>query len=189
MLDDNAVNHLDTVTFDIFQRIRGAKANKIVGTITIIGGAIWTLFMLSLGTEGVMKYAVLLSFLIVVIGIIMIIRSFSKIYGKLIVDQNEVHYQLGSKRMDFSMAKIVSVTQNGTVVSIKANGSRVAFESSDATQIVSEINLRIKKSGEQPTEKTEFSNADEIVKYKDLLDTGAITQEQYTALVNKLIEK
>lgn len=86
---------------------------------------------------------------------------------------------IGTKRTGFSMAAVVGV---GTM-------TRYQFEienAIEAGEIVPPRKFRkaTSQAGGQP-----MSAADELLKYKKLLDSGAITQEEYNAQKKKLLSQ
>lgn len=99
------------------------------------------------------------------------------------------------KTEDFPYDKISSVEyESGFMknkVKISVSGKRVDFDfaEKDIAKMFSEfLRMKINEPKATPASAT-TSLADELKKLKDLLDAGALTQEEYDAAKKKLLEK
>ena len=105
-----------------------------------------------------------------------------RVYGKTVF----------GKRVDLPLDSISSIGTSAITarISIGTSSGRITFYNiSNIDSINSEltklINNRQNKSNE--VKKKEFSNADELKKYKELLDSGAITEEEYNVKKKELL--
>ena len=129
------------------------------------------------------------------IGIISLICAKGYASQKLIVTENSVKCTYGlilKKNIDLPIDSINSVgfEKKEGVVKISTSSEKIEIVLlTNAEEIANVINDLIKKrqkSG-QPTVINEASSADELAKFKKLLDSGIITQEEFDAKKKQLL--
>ena len=150
-----------------------AKINKSVVTMNLILGIIL--------------------FIIFPIGLLFIISSFSTKYQTLTVTKHNIrgtYGNLGKRHFDLPMDSVTSIqfTKGGILV-ISTPSQKIIYGSIlNAEDIVSVINDIIKnRQNHSETIISEQSSADEIKKFKDLLDADVITQEEFDAKKKQLL--
>lgn len=195
--DSKGIDNED-VKIPIFCRLPASGWNRVIGIpIGILGAFVCLLSFYGLYFNFEIGLVVALTGVaLLTIGIIMFVRSFKNIYGTITIG-DRVMYDLNHRKIDIDIDKISSVRQNGTATYISYNGGQLSFHSYKPEKISYEIGKRQKKKTQQvvqtipeyPTRGAILfsSNADEIKKYKELLDSGALTKEQYDALIQKII--
>ena len=140
-------------------------------------------------------YPYFMSFIFIPMLIIALLFYFSAAKVSLTVTDKRVYgTAIFGKRVDLPLDMISAVSTSifkGIGIStasgvIKFWGIRNNMEVHKA---ISDLLLeRQDKKTEVVTEKVSSSSADEIKKYKELLDSGAITQEEYDAKKNELLK-
>lgn len=132
---------------------------------------------------------------LVLIGV-MIYFAFGK--NSMVVTNRRVYgCSLFGKRVDIPNDSISAISITGILkgVVVASSSGKIGFYLiKNANEIYTAINqILIQRQGDRqkPTEekqKTVQSNADELRKYKELLDMGAITQDEFDAKKKQLLE-
>lgn len=191
-----------SITFAVNRRSAGTLITKIIGIIScVIGAPFAYAFFIAMSDTWSSHTAAIILLIIAAafigFGVFFIIRSHKLQNGSLTINDEKVTYLGRGGKIDIGIGRITSVHQNGQRVSIVYNGGHLSFASNRAYNIVDELNKRVTivSPSPQPTYsarqqvKSEpvIGKADEIKKYKELLDSGAITQEQYDSIIKKMI--
>ena len=153
--------------------------------------------------SGVAGIAILVSVILIVIGILIAAESGQKT-GSIVIDQNQIRYQCKKEKIVFLPGQITSVLQEGNVVSIAYQGKTLKVIVPKAAELVSNINAFIEaypanntqvsapnasydagKQGEIEIQPVNILDPVTIREYKQLVDDGVISQEQFEEIVRK----
>ena len=107
---------------------------------------------------------------------------------ELIVYEDSVLCRVNSKKSKQLVFEDIKNVDFGKKT-LKIVGTGIKFKISNLTNAESIKSLIIekKKSAQNKFDSVNFSNADELKKYKDLLDSGVITQEEFDAKKKQLL--
>lgn len=104
----------------------------------------------------------------------------------------------GTKVQEVPLRKVNAINDRGGLLFAKLSITNGADEIlvktvlvRQAQRFVSDVNEQLAKWGEddQQGQQVGLSTADELLKYKDLLDQGAITQKEYSAFKKQLLSQ
>ena len=132
-----------------------------------------------------------------ILAIIMWVASSNAQNGTISFYENKISCICERSFIDLAPDQISSVQRDGYVVSIYFSGRKLVFKSDDADKIVDRVQDFIsayKYSGKQKISNPVSSgsasiSADRIREYKELVNDGIITQEQFDQIINKLTKE
>lgn len=130
-------------------------------------------------------FSVLGIFFIIMLATSEICVTSKRVYGKVAF----------GRRVDLPIDSISAISTTSVFtqgVSVSTSSGRITFyglskKEEIATQIRKLLNDRQDKPGATTTIHQEVSNADELKKYKELLDSGIITQEDFDAKKKQIL--
>lgn len=176
--------------YGIYQHDPDYQKNKKIGFI-LIGAGCLTFIISWFFAWFIMIIATLV---LVAFAVVMFRRALTNVNGELTVSDKMVCYQLHGITTKMELDKISSIEQKNDEIKLFYRGAEHVFYSASASSIVSCINekrmINTSSYNVNPVITNEqhiTSKADEIKKYKELLDSGALTQEQYNIMINKLL--
>lgn len=171
-----------------------------INILTIIFGIISVVFVvlaISMVTSGDSNMLMWITMAIVsnittvlVFGIVScceLVVTDKRIYGKVVFGK-QVNLPLDS----VSAVATTSVFTQG--VSVATSSGRITFfylpNSNEICEKINELLIKRQNKNNEPTIKQQIpqSNADELRKYKDLFDSGVITQEEFEAKKKQLLD-
>lgn len=158
---------------------------KIWGWIlTPISGFFLFIALISLGALGTKNsWWIVFPLIGFAIGIFAFVDSGLVQKGTIYISKDEVFYRGRAGNVKINTNDISAVQLSGSRVNIIHNGGHLSLSSWSSGKISEEISKRSKITRNGVSQ----SNADEIRKYKELLDIGAITQEQYNNVLKKYL--
>lgn len=141
------------------------------------------------GGNGAMMVFEPLAVLTILIAIILY-RCWSKV--ELTVTNKRVYGRTSTgKRVDLPLDSVSAIgLQKSTIAVTTASGALKFTYLANAQEIhsaVSDLLVERQKGNAAPTAAAEQSSADELKKYKELLDTGVISQEEFDAKKKQLL--
>lgn len=127
--------------------------------------------------------------------IILIILSIMR-NCELTITDKRAYGNIGSKRVDLPIDSISSIGINGSyTLSISTSSGNLTFRAiqnaAEFHKVLSKLLIERqneKKKTVEIKQEIQLSGADEIKKYKELLDSGIITQEEFDAKKKQLLE-
>lgn len=147
----------------------------------------FTILLLILGADIIdfLWILILTSIILIVIGIIN--KS-----SYLVVTDKRVYGKSGfGKRVDIPIRQVSAVGQSNFFqnVTVASSSGKISFFLSNVNEVATIINNSImdNPTNAQPTVVAAASNADELKKYKDLLDSSVITQEEFDEKKKQLL--
>ena len=97
--------------------------------------------------------------------------------------------------MDIPLDSISAVNLTASFlkgISISSSSGRITFwfipENNELHKIISDLLIERQEGKKDIIKEAQFSNADELKKYKELLDSGVITQEEFDAKKKQLLD-
>ena len=174
--------------------IRG-KSSSTLGTLFLVLGLIGIPLML-LGIFVPHGIAIsILGILLLILGIIMYMYVSQCV---LVVTDKRVYGRAAfGKRVDLPLDSISAVSLSSVFdgIGVSTSAGRISFvaikNSKEIQKEISELLIERQKNGNQTTttiqQELPQSNADEIEKFKNLLDKGVITQEEFDAKKKQLL--
>lgn len=199
------MENTNALKFIVFRRVARARWKTPVGIVMLVSG-------ISLAIAGVITFAlavkvapknelgpllpgifmIMVALIIGIIGII-ILSEGKRQPGTIIFSNDKISYNCQNEMIDFLPGQITSAHQNGNIVSIVFQGKTLEVAADQASMIVQNINAFI--SAHQAAQAVSAApaaapahssiSADEIRKYKQLVDDGVISQEQFEEIVRK----
>ena len=164
--------------------IISGKPFPIFGIILVIIGIIFGISLLKyVGLSAMLNIAT-------IVGVISIILTLNA--GITVTDKRvfgKAHSAFFWKRCDLPIDSISSVSLTmGKSISVSTSSGIIKFGFIlNADEIYSEINALLINRQQNSQQKPEISKADEILKYKELLNAGVITEEQFEEKKNELL--
>ncbi len=176
-----------TIGFVVFAILTGLQIlNFIIQIITSIIGGYFQVYYLTI---------VVVSLPFLAITIVMAILLVSPKKYELVVTDKRVYGKTLTKRIDlpFDSINSVSVTSNlvGGAVAISTSSGVIKFSycqnKDDVHKAISQHLIERQNNQNVVAPVVSASSADELKKYKELLDMGAITQDEYDEKKKQLL--
>ena len=193
------------------RRTPSARGKSWAGTILVVFSVptlIVMVYVLS-ASRGSAVIAFMIPAVMLGLGIFFWVRSGIEQNGTISFYDNKIVHKCRNEVFELLPGQISSVAQSGNVVKVIFSGITLTFVSAQATQITQNINAFIAAYAPgnagyavpaapvapvaQPAPVVPapaapaVDKADEIRKYKQLVDDGVISQEQFDAIIKKMM--
>ncbi len=168
------------------------KTFKVLPTILIVASVIWLAITYMFEWSDLYWLGWSILGLFVVIAIVLSLRAVELILtDKKITIHNPIFNSTVELPIDsISAISKTSIFTEGIAVST-SSGKITCFYIDNREKVYEELNTLINKRQSTPSNMTvvkqDISNADELKKYKDLLDSGIITQEEFDQKKKQLL--
>lgn len=168
------------------------KTFKVLPTLLIAASVIWLAITYMYEWSDLYWLSWSILGLFVVIAIVLSLRAVELILtDKKITIHNPIFNSTVELPVDsISAIAKTSIFTEGIAVST-SSGRITCFYIDNRDKVYEELNALINKRQSTPSNMTvvkqDLSNADELKKYKDLLDSGIITQEEFDAKKKQLL--
>lgn len=194
---DNQKN--SPVTFNIKRRTPEARGKSWAGTLVFGFGLLIFAAALFLGVMRIIENMALMLIAVpfIVVGIVLWTKSNNAQNGTLTFHSDMIMYKCGSESFKMLPGQVTHVNQSGNQVRIIFAGKTLYIVSPDATQITHNVNAfmaaynnlapQAAAPAPAPVQKS-APDPDEIRKYKQLVDEGIITQQQFDEILKKMTE-
>jgi len=108
--------------------------------------------------------------------------------GNASLDFYKIGAASGEKVIEINLSDIVSASVKGNILTIKTAAQAFAFGVGQAKEWKNQIDQAAQRVNlTQPTPKNNVDHAQELIKFKQLLDVGAITQEEFDIKKKQLL--
>ena len=193
------------------RRTPSARGKSWAGTILVVFSVptlIVMVYVLS-ASRGSAVIAFMIPAVMLGLGIFFWVRSGIEQNGTISFYDNKIVHKCRNEVFELLPGQISSVAQSGNVVKVIFSGITLTFVSAQATQITQNINAFIAAyapgnagyavpaapvaPAAQPAPVAQapaapaVDKAEEIRKYKQLVDDGVISQEQFDAIIKKMM--
>lgn len=187
------------ITFNIKRRTPEARGKSWAGTLVfgfglLLFAVIMLIFYMRI-TEQIALMLIPVPF--IVVGIVLWTKSNNAQNGTLTFHSDMIMYKCGSESFKMLPGQVTHVNQSGNQVRIIFAGKTLYIVSPDATQITHNVNAfmaaynnlapQAAAPAPAPVQKS-APDPDEIRKYKQLVDEGVITQQQFDEILKKMTE-
>ena len=190
------------------RRTPSARGKSWAGTLLVVfcvpvAIVLMTVVSMNKGEGG---WVMLIPVVMVALGIFFWVRSGIEQNGTISFYDNKIVHKCRNEVFELLPGQISSVSQSGNVVKIVFSGKTLTFVSNQASMITQNINAFIAAyvpgnagyavpaapvAQDAPVAPTPAApvvdKAEEIRKYKQLVDDGVISQEQFDEIIKKMI--
>ena len=112
----------------------------------------------------------------------------SSFLGNTSLDYYKITAASGEKAMEINLSDIVSTTVSRNLLTIKTDVQAVTFGVGKANEWKKQIEQAAQQANlTQTAPKNNADNTQELIKFKQLLDTGVISQEEFDAKKKQLL--
>ncbi|MCR5805273.1 MAG: SHOCT domain-containing protein [Clostridia bacterium] len=129
----------------------------------------------------------------IVLGIVFWTKSNNSQNGTINFYNDKIVYHCRSEKYVLLPGQISHVSQSGTMIKIVFSGKTLTLVSDRATEITKNVNAFISaysnnefmQTAPEPAANTQSLSPEDIRKYKQLVDEGIITQEQFDEIIKR----
>ena len=108
--------------------------------------------------------------------------------GNTSLDYYKIRAASGEKVIEINLSDIVSTSVSRNLLTIKTDAQAFTFGVGQAKEWKNQIDQAAQRVNlTQPVPKNNVDNTQELIKFKQLLDAGAITQEEFDAKKKQLL--
>lgn len=191
------------LTYNVKRRTPEARGKSWIGTIFFgIGLLIFSslMLMMTLGSgspfaslTGRSGAELLFAVPFIVLGIVFWTKSNTSQNGTITFYDDRIVYHCRNEKFVLLPGQVSHVTQSGTLIKIVFSGKTLTLVSDRASEITRNVNAFISayagnnaapQTAQAPAN-TQSISPDDIRKYKQLVDEGIITQEQFDEIIKK----
>ena len=174
------------LTYNVKRRTPEARGKSWIGTIFFGIGLLISsslMLMMTLGSGSPF----------IVLGIVFWTKSNTSQNGTITFYDDRIVYHCRNEKFVLLPGQVSHVTQSGTLIKIVFSGKTLTLVSDRASEITRNVNAFISayagnnaapQTAQAPAN-TQSISPDDIRKYKQLVDEGIITQEQFNEIIKK----
>lgn len=174
--------------------IRSKRSNKVLYILNAIIFALYLLFCMIMyaSNDGWTTFGDWFFDYIFILIVLLVILNLSLFKSTIVVTDRRIYgTTYFGKRVDLPLDSVSAIAVNyHHVVSASSSSGRISFalieNANDIHNCISELLIQRQTQKQAPAAQS-TSNADELKKYKELLDSGVISQEEFDAKKKQLL--